>query len=142
MGELFAALALAGEGRTLTGNATNTVVVGYPSDTARAAELVYVFAHEIVGSTANAVVLDNSSPADRRSGLADQWTSLATVRGGALLLQRIAPELVDGYQRYYLALAGQRIDGDAAPRFAAVFPLPEPVQSALERQIDIILGGI
>lgn len=141
-GDLFAALALAGEGRTLTGNAGNTVVVGYPSDTARAAELVYVFAHEIVGTTANAVVLDNSSPADRRSGLADQWASLATVRGGALLLQRVAPELVEGYQRYYLALAGQPLGVDAATRFASVFPLPDPIRSALERQIDIILGGI
>lgn len=141
-GDLFAALALAGEGRTLTGNTGNTVVVGYPSDTAQAVELVYVFAHEIVGTTANAVVLDNSSPADRRSGLADQWASLATVRGGALLLQRVAPELVAGYQRYYLALAGQGLGADAGARFATVFPLPDVIRSALERQIDIILGGI
>ena len=141
-GDLFAALALAGEGRTLTGNTGNTVVVGYPSDTAQAVELVYVFAHEIVGSTANALVLDNSSPADRRSGLADQWASLATVRGGAMLLQRVAPELVEGYQHYYLALAGETIGADAGARFTTVFPLPDPIRSALERQIDIILGGI
>ncbi|HSA56090.1 MAG TPA: hypothetical protein VLE53_10315 [Gemmatimonadaceae bacterium] len=146
-GDLFAALALAGEGRTLTGgagagNSGITVVVGYPSDSARAIELVYVFAHEIVGSTANAVVLDNSAPADRRSGLADQWASLAAVRGGALLLQRVAPELVEGYQRYYLALAGQDRGAESETRFATVFPLPDPIRGALERQIDIILGGI
>lgn len=141
-GDLFAALALAGEGRTLTGRTGNTVVVGYPTDTTRAVELVFVFAHEIVGTTANAVVLDNSSPTDRRSGVADQWASLATVRGGAMLLERVAPELIDGYHRYYLALAGQPVSGDAGARFATIFALPDPIRSALERQIDIILGGI
>ena len=84
-GELLVALALAGEGRTLTGNdRTTTVAVGYPADTAHAAELVYVLAHEIVGTVANSVVLDNTSPAQRRSGESDQWASLAAVLGGAM----------------------------------------------------------
>lgn len=144
LGEVVLALPLAGEGRTLApGNRPSTVTVGFPGDTGAAIEAILIFAHEVMGSVASTVVTDNLSPADRRGGLADQYTSLGTVRGGAMLLRRVAPELVENFQRYYLALARVSVTGSDVDRvFAATFPLPDPLRAALERQVDIILAGI
>lgn len=143
-GDVLVALALAGEGRTLLdGTLGQIVTVGFPSDTANVAELAYAFAHEIVGRVANDVVADNTSPAEQRSGVSDQYASLAAVRGGAMLLARVAPELVPGYERYYLALAGITVPANASrARFETTFALPDALLGALDRQIDIILGGI
>jgi hypothetical protein len=143
-GEVVAALALGGEGRTLVdGNRPPAVAVGFPRNVEHAERIFLVFAHEVVGTTASAVVVEHTSPADRRSGVADRYTSLAAVRGGAMLLRRVAPELVEPYQRYYLEQARVAIAGsDVAGTFATTFPLPDPLRDALDRQIDIILGGI
>ena len=143
-GEILLSLPLAGEGRTLTPPThLITVAVGFPDDTAKAAEMVYAFAHEIVGSMANAVVTDNTSPAERRSGAADRYSSLAAVRGGAMLLARVAPDLAPGYMAYYLSLARRPASGgDVERSFAATFALPDGLRDALRRQIYIILGGI
>jgi len=91
-------------------------------------------------------VRDNSSPTDDRNGDVAKWTALAAVRGGAMLLQRVAPDLVAGYQRYYLriarASATAQSAGDPSAAFNATFPLPANIVTALDRQIDIVLGGI
>lgn len=143
-GDVLLALALAGEGRTLLdGGWGNVITVGFPTDTASAEELAWVFAHEVVGTVATATVTDHMSPAEQRSGVAGQYNSLAAVRGGAMLLARIAPDLVAGYERYYLALAGSPVTpGASTAQFQRTFALPAPLLDALERQIDIILGGI
>jgi hypothetical protein len=145
-GEVLLSLPLAGEGRTLTAPGRRmTVAVGFPADSASAVEMVHVYAHEVVGTVANAVVTDNTSPVERRSGAADRYSSLAAVRGGAMLLARAAPDLTEGYMGYYLRLAGRSVPrsaGDLEREFAATFPLPDPLRDALRRQIDIILGGI
>ena len=142
-GEILLSLPLGGEGRTLAvPNRPTAVAVGFPADSTTATAMVYVFAHEIIGATANAVVTDNTSPADRRNGAADRYTSLAAVRGGAMLLGRLAPELVTGYMQYYLGLARRPGSADVEHSFAATFPLPDALRDALQRQIDIILGGI
>lgn len=143
-GEVLVALALAGEGRTLTAaNRVNTVTVGMPADTLLAEEVLFTLAHEVVGSTASSVVADRTTPAEQRSGDAARYASLAAVRGGAVLLARIAPELVEGYQRAYLRWARVAVPAQEVERaFEATFPLPEGLREALERQIDHILGGI
>ncbi len=143
-GEVLLSLPLAGEGRTLADAVHHTTIaVGFPPDTASADAMVFVFAHEIVGKVANEVVADHTSPAERRTGASDRYSSLAAVRGGAMLLARIAPELVSGYMRYYLELAGVGDrDGDREQTFAATFPLPDELRDALHQQIDIILSGI
>jgi hypothetical protein len=139
-GQILASLPLAGEGRTLTGAGREiTVAVGFPDDSAT---IAYVFAHEIVGSVVNDVVADNSSPAERRSGATDRYQSLGAVRGGAMLLTRIAPELVGGYMRYYSALAGAPPGADDEQTFINRFPIPDAIRDALVRQIDNVLGGI
>jgi hypothetical protein len=143
-GEMLLVLALGGEGRTLAqGNRPPSVAVGLPSDGASAAEAILVFAHEVVGTVASAVVTDHTSPVEQRSGVADRYTSLAAVHGGAMLLERIAPELVTDYQKYYLGLAGLRPrDADRDRVFQQTYALPEEIRAALARQIGIILDGI
>ena len=86
---------------------------------------------------------DNVTPTEQRSGVASRYATIATVRAGAILLDRVAPELVQGYMRYYLASTAQRLPtGDARAAFAAAFPLPEAMITAMREQIETVLGGI
>lgn len=143
-GTILLSLPIGGEGRSLAvGPNDNFVTVNFPEPTEDPRNAIYVVAHEVVGSVANAAVRDNSSAADQRSGEAGKWSTLAAVRGGALLLQRVAPDLLEGYERYYLSLARVHPNaGDLANQFARTFPLPSPIMNAIQRQVDIVLGGI
>ncbi len=143
-GEVILSLALGGEGRTVTmGRRENYIAVPYPENESQAFEPLFVFLHEIAGPPATMAVRDQTTPAEQRDGTTDRYASLAAVRGGAIILSRIAPELVTGYQRYYLGIARVRMgDGDPSAAFERTFPLPESVRAAVARQIDIILGGI
>lgn len=143
-GTILLSVPLNGEGRTLdVGQRTRLVTVNYPTTSADAREAMYTFAHEVVSSVTSIAIDDNTSPAEKRTGAGDRYASAALVRGGALLLQRVAPELVDGYHRYYLRSARMTVPtGDAAAAFAAAFPLPDAIRDAIQRQIDVVLGGI
>jgi hypothetical protein len=105
-------------------------------------EPIYVIAHEAVGSLANTAVIDNITPEQRRTGIADRYTSSAAVRAGALLLQRTAPEAFDGYMRYYLRSVNRPAGANVATSFAAAFSLPDTIRDAINRQLDVVLGGI
>jgi hypothetical protein len=143
-GNFVLALPLAGEGRTLaTDQRPRVVAVGLPAAPDSALEAIYAFAHEIVSPVTSVVIQDQTSDADRRAGLADRYSSFALVRGGAMLLERVLPELAPGYARYYLALARVRYTGDHPLRaLEQAFPLPDALRDALGRQIDVVLGGI
>ena len=81
--------------------------------------------------------------AEKRNGTGDRYASNALVRGGALMLQRAAPELADGYARYYLRSARVPFTtGDPMAALAAAFPLPDALRDAIQRQIEIVMGGI
>jgi hypothetical protein len=96
-----------------------------------------------VSSVTSIAIDDNTSPAEKRSGVGDRYSSNALVRGGAMLMQRVAPELADGYARYYLREArAVPPKGDAMAALAATFPLPDAIRDAIQRQIDVVLGGI
>jgi hypothetical protein len=142
-GEFIISLPLDGEGRTVSGGKQqNIVTANFPATVAEAPEAMYTFTHEVVGTLAASTVSDNTSPADKRNGVADRLQSMAAVRGGFLLLQRTAPELADGYARYYLRSAGVTPGADPAATFATTFPLPDNIRDAIVRQVDIVLGGI
>jgi hypothetical protein len=143
-GSLLLSLPLDGEGRTLdVGQRTRLVAVNFPDAPAEAREALYTFAHEVVSSVTSIAIDDNTSPAEKRSGTGDRYASNALVRGGALLLQRAAPELADGYARYYLRSARVAFtSGDAMAALAAAFPLPDTIRDAIQRQIEVVLGGI
>lgn len=143
-GSILLSLPLDGEGRTLdAGQRTRLVAVGFPATSADAHEAIYVVAHEVVSSVTSIAIDDNTSPAEKRSGADSRYASAALVRGGAMLLQRAAPELADGYARYYLRAARvPSSTGAATTALAAAFPLPDVIRDAIQRQIDVVLGGI
>jgi len=143
-GDLLLSLPLDGEGRTISGGtrSSNTVVVAFPATAQSAVEGVYVFAHEAVGAVTSAAVNDNVTPAERRAGVADRVASAAAVRGGLMLLERAAPELADGYARYYLASANVPAGADPKATLATAFALPDLLRDAISRQIDVVVGGI
>lgn len=142
-GDLDLSLPLQGEGRTVTaGKRDNAIAIAFPDRREAAVEAVYVAVHEFIGAIANTAIADNVTPAERREGAVDRISSNALVRGGALLLQKTAPELVDGYARYYLRAAGVSATGDAQAALVREFPIPELIRDAINRQIDAVLGGI
>ena len=64
------------------------------------------------------------------------------MRAGALLLQKIAPELVNGYARYYLQSANRPAGANPVTTLATVFSLPDGIRDAIARQLEVVLGGI
>ena len=143
-GTFILSLPLDGEGRTIISPVQgNGVTVPLAANTADAMAAIYVFAHEVVGGASGRAVEDNLTPAEAREGAAAKYVPIAAVRGGALLLQRIAPELVAGYQRYYLRSTGAAVPaGDPNAAFIAAYSLPEAVATGIAKQIDLILAGI
>lgn len=142
-GDLLVSLAIGGEGRTVAASKSqNVVTVTYPASAATAEEAVYVFAHEVIGTIAAAAVNDHVTPAERREGIGERYQSAAAVRGGLLLVQRVAPELATGYARFYLREVGESASGDPVAALSAAFPLRDAVRDAINSQLDIVLRGI
>jgi hypothetical protein len=143
-GDFYLSLPLGGEGRTIRqGDRTGVTAVAFPGRADSAVVSIYVFAHEAAGQITNIAVRDNLTPAETRAGLAGRLEPAALVRGGEMILARLAPELAEGYARYYLGLAGAGASSsDARAALAAAFPLPETIRDAIERQLDVTLGGI
>lgn len=140
-GEMILALTLGGEGRTVNFGARQNAVATTMPD-ADPLEALYVFVHEVVSSVVSTSVNDNTTPNDQRSGLSARYVTTGAVRGGAMLLRRTAPELVAGYTRYYLTQAGQPTTGDINARLVSAFPLPQQIVDAIDRQLEVVLGGI
>ncbi len=137
-GEGVLVLPLAGEGRTvMLGPQQPSAAVGLPARVDQANEVVFALIHEQVGALALQVVADNTTPAEKRAGVADQVSAIAAVRAGALLLEKVAPSLAEGYRQFYLAEA--RATGRP---FAQVFALPPAIATGLSRQLDLMLGGL
>lgn len=142
-GEIVLALPLNGEGRTLNaGKVRNSIAVTFPERPADAAEAIYVITHEVVGQITSTAVRDNVTPNDARLGLADRYIAVGAVRAGAMLLQKVAPELLDGYARYYLRSAGRTVGTNPVASMTQAFALPNGIRDAISRQIDVVLGGI
>ena len=101
-----------------------------------------MIAHEAVSGIANTAVTDNITPEQQRSGLGERYQSSAAVRGGALLIQRTSPEILDGYMRYYLRSVNRSAGANVQATFNATFSIPDTIRDALVRQLDVVLGGI
>lgn len=142
-GEIYLSLPLDGEGRTLSaGKRQNATAVTFPQRSSDANEAIYVLSHELVGSLVAIAVRDNVTPTDQRLGVADRYIANGAVRAGALLLQKIAPELVNGYSRYYLQSANRSVGANPVTSLASAFSLPDGIRDAIQRQLDVVLGGI
>jgi hypothetical protein len=141
-GDLILSMPLGGEGRATSGRDGRALIaVTFPSTIATARESMIVLAHEAVGGIVGSVVDDNTSPADKREGAAEKLVAIGQVRAGAMLLERVAPDLLPEYVRYYLWQGGKG-SGTTAAALAQAFPLPQTVVDGLKRQIDVVLGGI
>ena len=142
-GELYLALPLDGEGRTVNfGKVQNAVGVGMPDALKSSETVLYTFAHEVAGTVASAAIVDNTTPADRRSGAASRYEQSAAVRAGALLLEHVMPNAVPGYMRFYLESAGRTAPTDPRDAFMTTFAVPKAINDAMARQVEVILGGI
>ena len=143
-GEVLLSLPLGGEGRTVNdGKQSNTIAVEFPASPDSAVNALYVFAHEAIAGIVAQAITDNTTPAEQRSGTTAGYTGNGAVRGGALLLQRVAPNLVPGYMRYYIRITGAAAPaGDPTAAFDSAFPLPAAIIKAVNSQIDIVLSGI
>jgi len=142
-GEIYLSLPLDGEGRTVHfGKVQNAVAVQMPDTPQEAEVALYVFAHEIAGSVANTAIEDNTTPAERRTGATSRYDQAAAVRAGALLLEKTMPSAVPGYQRFYLHAVGRAAPNDPKAAFTATFALPDAINDAIAKQLDVILGGI
>ncbi|MBC7789761.1 MAG: hypothetical protein H7Z74_07430 [Anaerolineae bacterium] len=144
-GTFYLSLPLDGEGRTTTGGTReeNAVTVAFPESPSSAIDAIYVFAHEAIIAVAGTAVRDNTTPVEKRNGLSDLYNAVGAVRGGAMLLKRAAPEIHDGYMRYYLQAANVTPPStNLEAAFFRTFPLPQGILDAITRQLDIVLGGI
>ncbi len=145
-GTLIPSLTIGAEGRTVLNRPPGVMIVTpLPERPENAIEVLYVFAHEAIIPVVQTSVEDHVTPAQRREGVATQFIANGTVRGGALLLERVAPELVDGYVRFYLTAAGLASPtegGEARAAFAGAFPLPDQMLSAINSQLDVVMQGI
>ena len=143
-GELILSVPLGGEGRTVNNSKqSNAIAVDFPRSAESAPEALYVFVHEATAKLVQEAVNDNTTPAQQRSGAADAYIGMGAVRGGAALLQKVLPDLVPGYMRYYLRQRGRpEPSGDPRAAFEAAFPLPNAIMTSLTRAIDSVLGGI
>ena len=143
-GELMLSLPLGGEGRTVNGSKdSNMIAVVYPSTADSAPNALFGFVHEAVAPIVDEAIADNTTPAQQRSGVTIGYSGNGSVRGGAMLLQRVAPQLVASYMRYYLVTAALPApSGDPTAAFTAAFPLPGAILDAVGKQIDVLLEGI
>ena len=142
-GEVYLSAPLDGEGRTVhLGKVQNAVAVGMPDAIQNSESVLYTFAHEIAGAVASTAIDDNTTPAERRAGTTSRYEQSAAVRAGALLLERTLPTAVPGYMRFYLQSAGRPAPTEPRAAFASTFTVPDPINDAIARQIEVILGGI
>lgn len=141
-GEILLSLPLDGEGRTITAG-QHTVAVVFPARADSAMEAVYTFVHEVAALASGLAVSENTTPAEKQSGVASQYESSAAVRGGASLLRRTNPNLVPGYERYYIKAArGRGTASDVESEFVRTFPLSQVMLDAIAKQVDRLLSTI
>lgn len=116
------------------------MVVGYPRDSSSALEPLFTAVREITSVEASRVVAAHATSADRLASDVESLESVASVRAGAFLLNRIAPDLAAGYRRFYLGLAGA--SGSSERELRTVYALPGDIADALANRIAIILEGL
>ncbi len=145
-GDLILSLTLGGEGRALpAGKTTNQFALGWPRTAATAEELLFAFAHEAIGSTAQVAVTDHLTPAQQRGGDGARYASAGLVRGGALLVERVEAGMGARYARWYLTQMGREAppdDAAALEALAQAFPMLPEMLETIQRQINLAFTGI
>jgi hypothetical protein len=138
-GEIIMSLPVDGDGITFKqADGRTSLAAPFPDSVADAADVIYVFAHVAARAVAEDALTASTTVSDRRNGIGDRYAQALSVVGGYMLLAKAAPELADGYARYYLR--GLPLSGsDTLAELAVVFPLPNGIRDALSHQIDLDL---
>lgn len=128
--------ALGPEGRALTTLQPTRVAFGLrPGESADVAVVRLI--HEAGYALAAEAVRDHVAPAEiRRLGEAT-LVGRAAVRAGAMVVERLLPELTPDYRRYYTSVVGE-----SSSRFEQAFPLPDELRAGLVEAIDLATAGI
>jgi hypothetical protein len=133
-GEIILAMPVDGAGVTFKEPSGRTsLAVPFPDSAADAVQVIYVFAQVAARAVAADAIAAGTTVAERRAGTGDRYAEALAIRGGYMLLAKAAPELAEGYARYYLRTS------PAGRDLAAAFPLPDAIRDALSRQIDLEL---
>jgi hypothetical protein len=111
-------------------NGRPSLAVPFPDSASKAAQVIYVFAYNVARAANDSALTAVTTVSERRSGIGDRYAQAMAIQGGYMLLQKAAPELADGYARFY-----SRSGGD----LATAFPLPDNIKAALSHQIDLDL---
>jgi hypothetical protein len=143
-GDLLLSMPIGGEGRVGVGRERQTVMVlPFPARVEDARDAVLVFAHEAVAGVTSSVLSENLTAADQRAGTVERLLPLAQVRAGAMLLDRVAPDLTAPYMTFYLLQAGAKSDMPGlVADFQRTFDVPSAVRDGLQRQIDAAVRGL
>ena len=102
-----------------------------------------MIAHEAVGRNRQRRRLrqHHAGAAAQRIGRALQSSAAVRARCAADRAH-IAPEILDGYMRYYLRSVNRQVGSNLRTTFISTFGLPDTIRDALVRQLDVVLGGI
>jgi len=131
-GEIILSLPVDGAGVTYKEpNGRTSLAAPFPDSVADAAQVIYVVAHVAARAVGEDALAAATTISQRRNGIGEQYTEALSVRGGYMLLSKAAPELADGYARYYLRTSRAGTD------LATAFPLPDAIRDALSHQIDL-----
>ena len=130
--------ALRGEGRAESGRGVAVVAVGGTAgEDARV--VVGRVIHELAYPIAAEAIADAVAPARIREIGEDVLVARAAVRAGAMVLERIAPNLLASYTEDYIRAAG----GDPGrTTLIRQFPLPDELVPALESAVQLATAGI
>lgn len=142
-GDVILSTPLGGDGRAARGPERQPVLaVPFPGRASDANEVILVLAHEITRTLTSAVVAGVPIGAERRTTIAGGYVLLPQVRAGAMLLERVAPELLQPYMRFYLrqsgvAMSQSLLGAPAAEAFERVFNIPASLRDGLRQQVDL-----
>ncbi len=152
-GDVILSTPLGGDGRAARGPERQSVLaVPFPERVSDANEVILVLAHEMTRTLTLAVVAGLPIGAERRTTIAGRYVLLPQVRAGAMLLERVAPELLEPYMRFYLRQSGLALGQSpvgttstgarptvvgAAEAFEHVFSIPVSLRDGLRQQVDL-----
>ena len=143
-GDVLLSIPIGGEGRAGIGRERQRMIaVPFPSRVEDARDVIFVLAHELTAGLVSRVLLGTSAASLQRSFAVTRAISTAQVRAGAMLLERVAPELVEAYMQFYLTQSGVAVLPPALnATFVRTFDIPVAARDGVRQQIDVAVGGI
>ncbi|MFW6079328.1 MAG: hypothetical protein ACODAE_06900 [Gemmatimonadota bacterium] len=151
-GDLLLVPAIGPEGRIITAGPTPPRAAVLVPPARRPGDALWSFVHELMYPLVDDVIRDYVAPVRIRELGLDVLGTRAAVRGGAMVLERVGPERVEAYRRFFLRSIDERaaavddaeadvVVGDEAS-FERAFPLPPELERGLRETIEQALAGI